>query len=414
MKKILNILVITFLVFINNSCKKNNIDIVDNTSVVYNKFYATTENTKPVVKKVIEQIKQSRRYNDLEKFVTKYGFPKWDKALSHTKNEIQLDDDSSAAEEYVIIPTVIENDNKVNGFIAVETTINGINFQTFLGTDYKRFPYESTTNSEATAELMVGILLALENETFGYEKFSITDTQLSFYRAPQNSGDIALLEIKPEETTIVGETCYYEQYWWVDGQNWTPIGPPIAIFCWGGGGFTDITNLPDPSSGGSGGGSVPPYNNDYEICKKNVDEVFNSLREVPSNKRKISDVMDGNNISRNISYESDEVEGHFFTIVSLSSGKSVRTSISSPWYWDNYDMNSLRMDGNAWYGEINYSLLAGGQTSYRNSRRDAEVDYNIKIVCKYTCFSMLGSSIANMFPPKEKGYPRTNTFFADE
>ena len=386
MKKILNILLITSLVFINNSCKKNNIDIVDNTSIVFNKFYASTENTKPVVKKVIEQIKQSGRYNDLEKFATEYGFPKWDKALIHPKKEIQLDDDSSAAEEYVIIPTVLENDNKVNGFIAVETTINGINFQTFLGTDYKRFPYESITTTGATAELMVGILLALEHETFDYEKFSITDSQLSFYRAPQNSEDIALLEIKPEQTSLTGRTCYYEQYWYVDGRgNWTALGLPIEIFCWGGGGLTDITNLPGPGSGGgSGGGSTPPYNNDYEICKRNFDDI-NSQGSSCSNFIGIEDMGGSGNLRlkkyiwecyrlptwRLISEEIGEHE--FVSTVNKPTGE---------WTWKSLTHNKIKNEGFIGIISISFKDDGGSPTIGLYS---AVMDINFSVTKSLLC-----------------------------
>ena len=381
MKKILNILLITSLVFINNSCKKNNIDIVDNTSIVFNKFYASTENTKPVVKKVIEQIKQSGRYNDLEKFATEYGFPKWDKALIHPKKEIQLDDDSSAAVEYVIIPTVLENDNKVNGFIAVETTINGINFQTFLGTDYKRFPYESITTTGATAELMVGILLALEHETFGYEKFGINDSQLSFYRAPQNSGDIPLLEIKPDQTSnseIV--TCYIYQNWGIDNNgNHVQIGPAILLFC-----LSEIANLDEPGPGGGGGGSTPPYNNDYEICKRNFDDI-NSQGSSCSNFIGIEDMGGSGNLRvkkyiwecyrlptwRLISEEIGEHE--FVSTVNKPTGE---------WTWKSLTHNKIKNEGFIGIISISFKDDGGSPTIGLYS---AVMDINFSVTKSLLC-----------------------------
>ena len=396
MKKILNILVIISLIIFTNSCKKNNIDIVDNTSVIFNKFYNSTENTKPVVKKVIEQIKQSGRYNDLEKFVTKYGFPKWDKALNHPKNKNQLDDDSSATAEYVIIPTVIENDNKVNGFIAVETTVSGINFQTYLGTDYKRFPYKSSNISGATAELIVGIMLVLENETFGYEKFSITDSQLSFYRAAPNNTDIALLELIPVSNSLVGETCYYEQYWWDNGLgNWTPLGGPIAIFCWGGSGIGDITNMPDPGSGGgSGGGSTPPYNNDYEICKKNFDDFGEG--EAVSEFQNSEELSNNNNI-RIKKYKWICFKMMTYALISEETGTHEFTgTVYKPlgeWTWKTLTHDKIKHEGFIAIIELEYK--DGGGLGSTVGLYHAAMDVNFSVTKKLVCMNYPFNSTTN-------------------
>jgi hypothetical protein len=254
-------------------CKKESIQNAKNNALT-EKFYAITDKTKPVVKRVIEQIKQSGRYTDLEAYVTKYGYPNWDRAIIKPKKTFSIENVSGSENDGLFIPTVFLNSSKVDGFIAVSIVGGVINFASYLDTDYKKFPYESSNASGISAENVVGILLALENTTFGYEKFGVNDPQLSFYRTqqPNSNGEIPLLQINAHIDPLVGETCYWECWVWDDGRGHiTQLTNWVALFCWGGIDPTVPMTSGEPGGfGGGGGGGVPPppINNDYEECKK--------------------------------------------------------------------------------------------------------------------------------------------------
>jgi hypothetical protein len=342
-------------------CKKESIQNAKNIALA-EKFYAVTDKTKPVVKRVIEQIKQSGRYADLEAYVTKYGYPNWDKAITKPKKTFSIENVSGGENDGLFIPTVFLNSNKVDGFIAVSIVGGVINFASYLDTDYKKFPYESSNASGITAENVVGILLALENTTFGYEKFGVNDPQLSFYRTQQlnSNGEIPLLQINAHIDPLVGETCYWECWVWDDGRGHiTQLTNWVALFCWGGSDPTvPMTSAEPGGSGGGGGGSAPPppINNDFEICKKNFDDFIASGQACsePESETTLSET----NEVKSKQYEWRIFKNLTWALFSKEIGIHQRDpnppNSSLQWKWKSLTHQSLRSAGLSLGGSITY------------------------------------------------------------
>ncbi len=227
MKKVISMFALVAIlgttVFI--SCKKGVGN--DQNAEVSAKFFKTTAQTKPAVKKLVQYIQQTNKFGDIEKFVKKYGYPNWDKSIVMKKGNVAAREEGE--EDYVLAPTVDANsDNDLLGFIASEVSSTTVVCTAYLGTDYKAFAYQSTNPSSVSAEDIVNVMLSLEQDLKGVSAFKITDPLLESFNAIQN-GKVPLVQLDDANSSNLGSGCVYKKVInIVDGQQtdlttWTPL-----------------------------------------------------------------------------------------------------------------------------------------------------------------------------------------------
>lgn len=227
MKKIIkSISIATLLIVVIGSCKKG----TDNNQSmqIEEKFFETTAKTKPVVKKLVQYIHDTKKFGNIETFVKKYGYPNWDRAIIKSKSSATYSIESNETEEYVLAPTVNANGENLLGFIAAEVTTSTVVCTAYLGSDYKGFAYESSNPSGVSAENIVNVMMSLEHDLYGISTFRITDPLLQSFNAIQN-GEVPLVSIEEGSNLNLGSGCVYRKVInIVDGQmtdltTWSPL-----------------------------------------------------------------------------------------------------------------------------------------------------------------------------------------------
>jgi hypothetical protein len=87
---------------------------------------------------------------------------------------------SGAEDTVIVIPFALANTKRVNGFITA-TLNDSISLYYQLAKDYKGYPQSNTNNNTGfTSTKFAALIMLLEKNTFGYEKFKVSDYQNLF------------------------------------------------------------------------------------------------------------------------------------------------------------------------------------------------------------------------------------------
>lgn len=247
--------------------------------------------------------KELERRNNIKEFVNEFaetkGFPIWNKAIlsfAEKNSSNNFGNSGGNTDSLVYIPLVLQNTNTTNGFL--RAVINdSISFSYCLAKDYKNYSFTSSTNI-ATADEFASLIMMMDKEVFGQNKFYLTDPRLLTGTGTGNVSQNRIAKIVSIENGTTGnnlcEGTIYTVSWLVQDpqsctcvngastpggvcQDWETgclacsntvtititVGDDPGCGGTGGsgegpiGGGTPISG--GPSGGGTGGGSPPPY-----------------------------------------------------------------------------------------------------------------------------------------------------------
>ena len=258
------LLFLAFAIFLFLACKKTDDTVAS--PLPEQRFFNLQASVPDVVKKIAKVIqKQNREHSFISTLVRNEGYVLWDKSEIYT--------DQTSTDTIVLLPMVLENDRKVNSFLACR--INGEKLTIFMHRGRRYSLYDFTDNNQSiTAKSLALQFMYLNKKVFGDSVFVINDTKLF-----SNSGKKKVIKIFPEkvgaETNRTNtwiffnvERCYYIGDDGDQGQvvsvepggsnnystsEWFCLTTVVQVFLpdyGGGGGYATV----DPTSGGGGGG----------------------------------------------------------------------------------------------------------------------------------------------------------------
>jgi hypothetical protein len=165
----------TISLFTITSCKKSNVDAVENTNAIsIAKFLTAPPNTDPAVLKVIEKIKTMQAETGfLEKFIEQNGYAYWDKAVVKTPAPSIV---TSSDTTYITIPMAAEFTAIVNSLLVSKITNNNVDIKQTSESSYSLLPLEKdATSSQLSKEDFAKIFFFFSKEVFGKQDFKVND-----------------------------------------------------------------------------------------------------------------------------------------------------------------------------------------------------------------------------------------------
>lgn len=165
-------------------------DKIKSTNLLEDKFFNSHRTANPNEKIIIEFIKRKNDKDDfVEKAIKQIGYPLWDKVLTIKKadkrNSARGSEQDSLSVFY--IPFVRDRQHYVNASLVVSTQKNDTTLTFVCDWQYKNKVHGST-NSDTTAERIALFFMTMDNHTFGYNEFNLTDTRL-FPKAKHRNGN---------------------------------------------------------------------------------------------------------------------------------------------------------------------------------------------------------------------------------
>ncbi|TMI71915.1 MAG: hypothetical protein E6H09_11910 [Bacteroidetes bacterium] len=168
------------------NCKKAD-QIVEKTSATAreSKFFTNHTPADPLIKSVLGFVKrENEKHQFVNELIKKIGYPYWDKAIVAPRRagaNSRVDSDSTNT---IFIPFVLDSAKTVNTTLIVETSPSDTNFLLIADWQYKSRPYASPSVDSA-AENVALLFIMQDRNVFGYDRFTITDSNL--FRSLQNS-----------------------------------------------------------------------------------------------------------------------------------------------------------------------------------------------------------------------------------
>ncbi len=268
-----NLIIITLLTLLFHSCKKS--DQVATTekelTSLERKFFFTNRTGDLTEGKLVDFfIRQNRNKCFVEKTAKIIGFPRWEKMIIvKRKSNITGKSASDSLLETYFIPFVRDSQYYVNASLIISVYPNDTTFAFRSDWEY-RYKTHGSPTVDSTAEAHAVFFMLLDNRTFGYTEFHLTDDELFPLSQPINGGKkkLSFLSISTQSFGKGQSAGYYENC-----VNFYVCGSPTSTTCTGPGGC-DYLNcvLPpgspgycylvttvcvggwqDPSGGGSGG-----------------------------------------------------------------------------------------------------------------------------------------------------------------
>lgn len=255
------------------------------------RFFTVPASTDAAVVRVADYIRQrNNEKNFAEKLVRFDGYAQWDKTYvqvldAASSNTIRTASVSSNAaslsgngrDTIMYIPMVPQGANYVYSFIWAKLNGNNVEWRLFSGRDYDTHPNGSPKSDGITAEKIAVISMLLDNRTFGYTEFTVSDRKLfnsggfssdkpkHVKLTTKNTGSASMV---PGGSVRINSTYMYVEYCYTYEYQSCPYDP-----CKGPGGSCDRCDkcmvsqtscfekmIALPSGGGGGGtvGSPPP------------------------------------------------------------------------------------------------------------------------------------------------------------
>jgi uncharacterized membrane protein YgcG len=264
--------VFLLLLFVIQACRKNLDILVSPKSVAFekhllaDKFFPIDDNNPLAVKKVANAISLRA---DKDKFITyvinEVGLPIWEKAFisnsSIQSNTNSLSETDNNDTSYVFIPIVPNGTKEVNGVFACSVTGDSVHINFLKEKDFRNYGFDN--NQQYSADKLVGLMMFLQNKSFGATSFVVNDSRL-FYGPAGDSSKKKIIRFKPNETNLSQSPAFNGQIETISIEIcymvWGPLcGDPLVCMTYG---WTDQcethivwTNETVPSSGsGNGGG----------------------------------------------------------------------------------------------------------------------------------------------------------------
>jgi hypothetical protein len=206
-RTVLLCLVLFSFMLLQQSCKKTEIGVIENTvdnTAKTEQFFKLPANANSALQKVVNELKKQNSNNGfITEFITKEGFAIWDKATILVKPDdvaavpnsgtpLSPTSLSGLKDTTIFIPLVLDNANYVNAFIKAKVT-DTVSMRLFRQGDYSIFPFQTTTPTAiTTAENYAIRFMQMDKDVFGYTAFEIKDKRL--FNNSKNYADTAKIK----------------------------------------------------------------------------------------------------------------------------------------------------------------------------------------------------------------------------
>lgn len=201
-----NLFAILFLILLFQSCKKSDqvASPEKELSSLERKFFFTNRTGDLTEGKLVDfLIRQNRSKSFVEKTTKIIGFPRWEKMITvKRKNGISGRGASDSILTTYFIPFVRDSQNYVNASLIISVYPNDTTFAYRSDWEYQ-YKTHGSPIVDSTAEAHAVFFMFLDNRTFGYTEFSITDTNL-FPEALITNGTLKKLKILNTSSSPTG------------------------------------------------------------------------------------------------------------------------------------------------------------------------------------------------------------------
>jgi len=265
-----NLIIITLLTLLFQSCKKSDqvVSIEKELSSLERKFFFTNRTGDSTEGKLVDfLIRQNRSKSFVEKTTKIIGFPRWEKMITiKSKSEISGRGASDSLLTIYFVPFVRNSQNYVNASLVISVYPNDTTFAYRSDWEY-RYKTHGCPIVDSTAEAHAVFFMFLDNKTFGYTEFNITDTSL-FPTTHVANGGLKKLKILNTPSPLSGRgnsevvsvTCFdYTVCQNISSGNRTTLMPaPICntyTYCYSNWSTGDNGSISGGTGGGSSGGS---------------------------------------------------------------------------------------------------------------------------------------------------------------
>ena len=265
-----NLFAILFLIVLFQSCKKSDqvASPEKELSSLERKFFFTNRTGDLTEGKLVDfLIKQNRSKSFVEKTTKIIGFPRWEKMITiKGKSEISGRGALDSLLTTYLVPFVRDSQNYVNASLIISVYTNDTTFAYRSDWEY-RYKTHGSPIVDSTAEAHAVFFMFLDNKTFGYTEFNITDTSL-FPTTHVANGGLKKLKILSTPSSLSGRgnsevvsvTCFdYTVCQSISSGNRTTSMPaPICntyTYCYSIWSTSDNGSISGGTGGGSSGGS---------------------------------------------------------------------------------------------------------------------------------------------------------------
>lgn len=259
----LPIFYVMIIILCNLSCQKELSIDVNRKLRIKDKFFEHSDKTDKLILRIIDEIKNRNNTKEfVSDFAMKNGFAVWEKPIisfpysksASFKNFTHSNIEEPARDTFAYIPIVLENTDRVNGFILAKIN-NSVELLYSLAQDYKAFNFEISGDLNDATKFVITNLL-LNKEVFGVSDYKIIDYRLF-------SPDSLHEKLVTLEAVLSAPNCIF--IYWPSGQynsNGEPIINSFEICI-----SSNTVNWPPEGIGisspggisGGGGASIPHY-----------------------------------------------------------------------------------------------------------------------------------------------------------
>ena len=175
------VLFIIAIIICSSSCRKTDFVKDENGNSINSieeKFFNTHRSNDPIEQKLVDYIK---RYNNklhfVEQTTKQIGYPRWDKATIFKNEATSFTNSLDNSSTIYYIPFVRDSQNYVNASMSIVVNATDTTFSYLLDWQYKTLPNTPTSVNDDAEKLAI-LLMRLDKNVFGYNKFYITDSSL--------------------------------------------------------------------------------------------------------------------------------------------------------------------------------------------------------------------------------------------
>ncbi len=185
-------LLVTCLVYLNSSCKKNDLynSSVKQQTVSKNlekEFFKIPAKTSPTVQRIITRIaEQNNQYHFVNDVANREGLPVWNKAriqlpgkstiTSGFQHGNSANQANGGEDTLVFVPLVLQNTMFVNAFLACAVG-DSVNIRLIHAGDYAQYGFNNIPDSINADRVALQTML-LEMDVFGHDEYELLDSRL--------------------------------------------------------------------------------------------------------------------------------------------------------------------------------------------------------------------------------------------
>lgn len=145
------------------------------------RFFTVPGNTHPLVKALVEKIKQqNQRFGFVNDLVKRAGFPFWNKSAitNSQQNNISVRTTAHSDTNMVLIPFVKQNSGYVNSILGIRMTKTDTSYKILYAEEYANYGFSEVADTVWNAQDIFSLFILFDKTVFGYNKWHIIDERL--------------------------------------------------------------------------------------------------------------------------------------------------------------------------------------------------------------------------------------------